>query len=212
MTLGEHAMIGALCSWLGPYQRWGWRGTLVMTAAACVPDLDSAVLLFGSFGDFASLHRAMTHGILGLVVLNLLLALFWRWLFGLREFWRLFLWGMLAAATHVAADMITGFREPEHGLFVVRPFWPFWDWGWATELLKFADLIPLLLLAIPCFWIWRRPQHGRYVAPAFLSALVLYCVLRALLPAPTGVWAFITGGYIDPVYEWIATVVPGLFK
>ena len=201
MTLGEHAMIGALASFLGPHHRWGWRGTVMMTVAACVPDIDAVFWLTHDLDSYGQVHRAITHGVPGLMLLSLGLTAFWRWAVGLETFGRVLVWNLLAGATHVLADTLYGWPP-------VRFFWPFSDWGWYTDLLRFGDLFALGLLVGGCVWAWRRPDRGRTASAVCLGALVVYVLLRACLPDPEfGPWRFITGAWTDPVYEGVRAIL-----
>ena len=202
MTGAEHAMIGALGSFLGPNQRWGWRGTVMTMVAALAPDVDAACWLFTDWEGYFYIHRAVTHGIPGVLAVALVLACFWRWVVGLRGFGTVLGWNVVFAATNPLADMLYG--KPD-----VRFFWPFSDWGWSVEVLRFGDLIPLVLLIVPCVWIWRRPRLGPRVAPAFLGALVVYLLIRVFVPEPGGtVWQAVTGGWMQWVYDQIGVVLP----
>ena len=196
MTFGEHAMLGGLASFVGPYQRWGWRGTVMTVVAAIAPDVDAVCWLFVDRERFFHLHRAILHGLPGLIVLSVALAAFWRWGVGLRSFGLVLVCNLLCAMTNPLVDMLYGLPD-------VRFFWPFHKWGWSSQTLRWGDLIALGLLMVPCLWIWRRPQHKHIIAPVFLGALAVYLVVRVLMPHEPdwAAWRLVTGGWLEWVYN-----------
>jgi len=209
MSLGEHAMIGGLISFLGPYQRWGWKGTLVLVLAAIAPDLDTCIGWFADEETYNRLHRGVTHNVFSITLLSLLLACIGRYALGLRGVVAMFLWSLLACIAHDGTDMIYAVRNIPADELVVRPFWPFSMQGLSYPLLRFGDLIPLGLLMIPCFWVWRRPQDGRIVAAVSLSCLCLYVGYRAFfLPDPSGWKDWVMGLWLEKLYY--ALFAPGL--
>jgi len=104
-----HAEIGWLCSQSRASRRERW----VITAAAILPDLDGAGILF-SDELYAAWHHKVGHGLpaaVGFTVLALLVTRSWR-VAGLA---------CLAFHTHIVADLVGS-----------GPGWPIWYlWPWS---------------------------------------------------------------------------------
>ncbi len=183
----------------GVRQRWGWRGVAVVTLAGIAPDWDTAAKLAGD-EHFCSLHHALGHNVFALILTAGLIAGVGSWLLQLRPLSYLFGWCLIASTVHALTDCLYW--------FAVKPLWPLQDYSIKWEILEYLDLIVLAIWlgGILCFL--KFPQRATVVAATTLGLFTAYVAMRAMLPAPTGFWKFLTGGWMyevpqgTPGFEW----------
>lgn len=192
MTLPEHAICSVMLAQFGVQQRFGWRGTLVVALAGISPDLDTVAKLFGD-EHFWTLHHALGHNVFALVLLAAVISGLGRWVLGLRPWTYLFFWCMIAATAHAVTDCLYW--------FAVKPLWPLNDWALKWEILEYLDLIVLSIWLSAAICLWKWPQRGRLIATITLTLFSGYVLLRFATAPPTGVWKFITGGWMYDIPE-----------
>ena len=199
MTLPEHAICSVMIAQLGVRQRYGWTGVAVVTAAGIAPDLDTAAKLIGD-EHFWQLHHALGHGLLPVAILSLTVALIGRYAFKLRPLPFVFAWCLAAALAHVATDTLYWWG--------VKIFWPVRDTEITFNVIEYLDLIVLTIWLGGALCLYSFPKHGVRTALITLGLFAAYVVLRATMPPPTGLFRFITGGWMyeapkgTPVLDW----------
>lgn len=199
MTLPEHAVCSLMLAQATVRPRYGWRGVAIVVLAGIVPDVDVVTKLAGD-EHYWRLHHALGHGLPSIIVLALAVSVLGRFAFGSRPFAPLFGWCLIAAFVHVLTDSLYW--------FAVQPGWPFHDVQIKFELLEYLDLVVLAIWFGAAVCLYGFPDRGRLVASASLSLFVGYVALRAALPAPTGFFKLVTGGWMyafpqdTPVLDW----------
>jgi len=142
-----HFLTGACISRTG-FNRTTGYATLMITLAAEFPDVDILWNVRGPVAGFAA-HRGFTHSFIGAPVDSAIVLAFvyavhrWRTKRGrfpaLAPRWGLlFLFGILAVASHILLDFTNNYG--------VRPFLPF-NWRWYSWDIVFI-IEPLMLLAL----------------------------------------------------------------
>ena len=205
MTVFEHTMIGvdgALA--LGLDRRYGWRIVAFAGILAALPDWDGLTMVLG-LQCYAAAHRVWGHNLLvGGLVAVVVSTLAWRfdWLGKTRRVlgkrWALFapgdgepdapedgigslwLWiavGVLATASHLAADVVfsAGKNLPE---WKVPLWWPFSEEGVARPMVPWGDVGVTVILVVGMFAMVWRPKMRQGIAVAALVGVVGYIVLR----------------------------------
>jgi membrane-bound metal-dependent hydrolase YbcI (DUF457 family) len=208
MTFYEHAMMGAtLALAAGAQRQQGWGLVATAAVAAALPDWDGVSLLLGG-ESFAKIHRTWGHnllaaslagaacGILGYLchlssrVRRDARALLERlqaskpqavsepvpFSAGALGVW--FLVGMLAALSHLPADLIYG-GSPGEPDWPVKLLWPFSSREWAWPILAWGDLVPAALFVVEMFALYRWPARARLAAGLTVLALAVYLIVRA---------------------------------
>ncbi len=199
MTLPEHAICSVMLAQFGVRQRFGWRGVAVVAVAGIAPDGDTAAKLVGD-EHFWTLHHALGHNVIALVLLAGGIAGLGRWLCGLRPFGVLFLWCLAAAILHALTDCLYW--------FAVKPLWPLDGPAVKWEILEYLDLFVLAIWLGGVLCLLKFPHRATVVAATTLGFFAAYVALRAVLPEPTGFWKFLTGGWMydvpagTPGFEW----------
>lgn len=165
-----HTMLGVAMARAGLAQRYGRGTTLVLAVASNLPDLDALWALAG-LGDSHLSRRMLTHSVPGLLLLSMVSATVFRWIYREQPWDRLFWLSLLAMAVHVGFDLVNSY-----GVVLFYPFsraryelaWVFIIdlaiWG---LLLAPLALGPLFRRRIDPAWIWRTS----------LIAVGLYVVL-----------------------------------
>ena len=173
------AIGGALLGRALPEDQRGPHGVLVVTLASVVPDTD---MIFGAFSNNPlsglTLHRAVTHSLLGAAILGPLLALaFWR--FGKdKKYSRLLLLFLLGLFWHMFTDLATSW-----GTMIYYPFnrnRVVWD------LLFIIDFTFSAILLLPhvVAWTYDRPQQALRRGGLAWAALVAFTALVISLVSP----------------------------
>lgn len=199
MTLPEHAICSALIAQFGVRQRLGTRGVVLVTLAGISPDADSAAKLFGD-EHFWSLHHALGHSLLSVIVLSAAMAAIGSWVFNVRPFHYLFLWCCIAAVVHCFTDTLYWWG--------IQPFWPFRSTEIRLNVIEYLDLIVLGLWLSAAVCLYKFRNHGVRIASLTFVAFGFYVLLRAALPQPTGFWNLVMGGWMyespqgTPVLDW----------
>ncbi len=184
---------------LGVRQRYGAPGVAVVVIAGVSPDLDTAAKLVGD-NHFWRLHHALGHSLLSIAVLSAAIAGVGYWLLKLRPFHLLFLWCLVAAAVHCLTDALYWWG--------IQPLWPFSSEEFSFGVIEYLDLIVLGLWLTAAVCLYKFRGRGASIASLTLVGFALYVLLRALLPPPTGLLQFVTGGWMyeapqgTPVLDW----------
>lgn len=183
---------------IGVRKRFGTAGVITVTVAGISPDLDTAAKLFGDV-HFWRLHHAVGHSLLSVTVLSAVIAAIACRLANRLRFRPLFGWCLVATLVHCLTDSLYWWG--------VKPLWPFNEWEACFKLLEYLDLFVLAVWfgGAACLWEWNR--SGQRTAVSTLALFAAYCVVRFLLPVPTGIWKSITGGWMyelpsDTVFDW----------
>jgi membrane-bound metal-dependent hydrolase YbcI (DUF457 family) len=199
MTLPEHAICSAMLAEFGMRPRFGWRGTAVMVAAGIAPDLDVVAKLAGD-QFFWQLHHALGHGLLPISMIAAAVAGIGRAVFKMPWDGFVFGWCLVAAAGHVLTDALYWWG--------INVLWPFGRVEICFHVLEYLDLLVLAIWLIGAVMLYRTSGRGRAVAATTLGVFAIYVGLRAVLPPPTGVWHWLTGGWMyaapqgTPVLDW----------
>jgi membrane-bound metal-dependent hydrolase YbcI (DUF457 family) len=198
MTLPEHAACSLLIAHLGCRQKYGWAATVAVVLTGISPDLDVVTKAI-SEPLFWKMHHALGHCLLAIVILAGVLAGITSLLCRI-PFRPLFGWCLAAALAHDLTDIPY--------FWGVKFFWPFHDWELHLNAIGYLDLLVLMLwgggLLLPHWY----PGSARRIAASTLTIFVLYVGLRWSLPAPTGWFHLLTGGWIyaapnqTPVLDW----------
>ena len=199
MTLPEHAICSLMLAQLGVRQQYGTRGVVLVTIAGVAPDLDAATKLFGD-EHFWNLHHALGHSLLSIAVIAGVCAGLGRFAFNMKPAAKLFAWCFLAAFVHCLTDALYWWG--------VEPLWPASRYEVCFNVLEYLDLIVLAIWLTGAGWLFRNASNSTRVASVTLACFAMYVALRAVLPAPTGVFKLLTGGWMyaapqrTPVLDW----------
>ena len=139
---------------------------------ALSPDVDFVLMPMG-WDIYLRAHEIGTHSVIGLIVTGLGSA-------GIvRAFVRESRYGALAAAavagaaSHVAADIVSGAR--------LRPAWPFLDAIVSVPLVAMADPWPIAILLAGAVLLWRTTRYRIRAARQVLAVLVAFLGVKAVL-------------------------------
>lgn len=199
MTLPEHAICSAMIAQFGVRQRLGTTGVILVTIAGISPDLDSAAKLVGD-DHFWRLHHALGHNLLSIGILSATIAAFGYFFFSVRPSQYLFLWCFVAALVHCLTDALYWWG--------IKPLWPFSSTEICFGIIEYLDLIVLSLWLSAVFSLYKFRDQGVRIASLTFVAFTSYVLLRALMPAPTGFFELVTGGWMfqapqgTPVLDW----------
>ena len=153
-------------------ERLGPGTTLTLLLAANAPDLD---IVAGFHGSLAYLehHRGFTHGIGGVVVLALGIALVVRFFFKDARFGALLLAGLAGTSLHIVMDLWT-----TYGTRALLPFDAHW---YAWDLVFIVDPWILAAMAVGLFVFGRAARWRATAALATIAAVSGYVLVRAEL-------------------------------
>jgi membrane-bound metal-dependent hydrolase YbcI (DUF457 family) len=123
-----------------------------------------------------------------------------RFAFNMKPVAKLFAWCFAAAFVHCLTDALYWWG--------VEPLWPMSRYKVCFNVLEYLDLIVLAIWLTGAGWLFRKSSNSSRVATMTLVCFAVYVVLRAALPAPTGVFKLLTGGWMyaapqgTPVLDW----------
>lgn len=167
-----HLLSGALWSRVGFAQRWGWAATATLMVGAILPDIDTALLLWGQI-PYLTHHRGLTHSLLGGAVLGILLGLLAN---RLGRFGRPGLFaamGVLGVYTHILLDLVTSFGT--------QVFYPFSRERYALDQVFIVDPIFTALFLVPLLLAWRLSgRWGRGIALTGWGLVAGYLLFTAV--------------------------------
>jgi membrane-bound metal-dependent hydrolase YbcI (DUF457 family) len=202
MTVYEHTMVGvnfALAA--GLQRRFGWGIAVASALAAAVPDWDGLSILFGS-AAYATVHRTWGHSVLTASLLGaaigvvayygacpaLLRRLGARFGFQsrlatapVRSWIGPVVWltvGVVAAMSHLLADLFYASGDKGLAAWPVQLFWPFSSRGWVFPTVPYGDLATTLLFVAEMFALYRWPKRTQLLAQISLAVVVLYVAAR----------------------------------
>ncbi len=199
MTLPEHAICSFMLAQLGPREKFGKAGVVLVTLAGISPDLDTAAKLVGD-QYFWQLHHALGHSLLSITVLALCISGIGVCFAKVRPFWSLFAWCWLAAFVHCVTDSFYWWG--------VKPLWPFADVEVTLSILEYIDLFVLGIWLVGVWRVYRQADHHKLIAVRTLVVFFAYVGVRAALPKPSGVLSLLMGNWMyaieqgTPVLDW----------
>ncbi len=87
---------------------------------------------------------------------------------------------LLAAASHLAADLL--FSGTPQANWPIMLLWPFSRQGWAVPVVPWGDIVATLLFVAEMFALYRWPARDRVLALGTLLAVAAYVGGRAFVP------------------------------
>lgn len=191
MMYYDHAMLGAaLALGVGAGRRQGWPIVAMAAVAAMLPDWDDLSTVVDPTIR-RQVHRVWGHALVSAIPSGALLGaagyLCWRAARGRSHapsasghalgVWALV--GMMAAASHLVADVIysaaTGAAD-----WPVALLWPFARQAWAVPLFTCDDRGATAILGGGLLAVCALPSFGRLLAWLTLATLVGFVALRGL--------------------------------
>jgi membrane-bound metal-dependent hydrolase YbcI (DUF457 family) len=198
MTFPEHLVCSVLIANLGAQQRLGWKVVPYIAMAGVAPDLDAiGKVLYEPW--FWKYHHAIGHCLIALAVIATITATCARYIHQL-SFWQVWLFAFLAAFVHTLTDSLY--------FWGIAYFWPWRSFEPSLGILKYLDLVVLTIWLVPAVLLYRYPHRAGRIATMTFVIFVTYIIIRAALPAPTGILGFLTGDWIlappqqTPVIDW----------
>ncbi len=161
MDTVTHGLAGWLLARAIPPSKRVQGATAALVVGAVLPDADNIASLFGSEA-YLRVHRGISHGLLGIALTSLVVALLFR-RFGRWKDWKaLYLLTLLGQLSHIGLDLLNSYGT--------QIFQPFSNARVAFDVLFIVDLAFSGIIAAGLFLSRKRPR----AAQAALAALLLY--------------------------------------
>jgi hypothetical protein len=176
MKIPQHIALSFLLAQFGAQQQYGWRGTALVVAAGCLPDVDALSALAG-WHAHRTWRGTAGHGLPVTLAAPPLLALLGCEMLGLGPLEPLWLWLQLSLLAHLAADVCWG-RWP------VRLLWPASSRKWGGDPAARDHAAPVLILYAAAAAALFSARWAPAAAAASVGALVLYTAWRLSRPHP----------------------------
>src|SRR5262245_21123445 len=169
MFNSTHTLIG-LCVARTGLDRLAPQAIWTAAVAANLPDIDIVTAING-MDSYITLHRGITHGLIGIPLLSLALAAFMYWVTG--KFLGHFVVALVAMATHPLLDFTNTYG--------IRPFYPFSQQWYFGDLLFVIDPYLDLLLIAGLIVSAYVPRHRQLVAAISLGLSGAYVLAHVEL-------------------------------
>jgi membrane-bound metal-dependent hydrolase YbcI (DUF457 family) len=162
-----HTMLGIAMARAGLAQRFGRGTTLVLAVASNLPDIDGLWVFLG-FGDPHFSRRLLTHSVPGLLLLAMLGATVFHWIYRHLSWRTLFGLCLLGATVHVFFDLVNSYG--------VVLLYPFSQTRFELAWIFIIDLVLLGILLVPAGLglLMKRRLDPRRFWQASLIAVALY--------------------------------------
>ncbi|MDP2682937.1 MAG: metal-dependent hydrolase [Deltaproteobacteria bacterium] len=164
-----HSLSGAILSRTGFYQRFGRMATIILVAAAIIPDIDHLTLRLAGPLAYLKYHRGFTHSIFGGFVVAAIMAGIvcsikrFREKLGYLITFGLFLLGIY---THIFLDLITSYGT--------QILFPFSGKRYSLDLVFIIDLYFTALMLIPLIVIRFKRKWAKAIALISVAGIIIY--------------------------------------
>jgi membrane-bound metal-dependent hydrolase YbcI (DUF457 family) len=199
----SHAILGRLVTAAAEPPGRAHRGIAAASIlGALSPDVDFVLMPFG-WDIYLRAHEIGTHSLVGLTVTGLASAGIVRAAARGSRYPILAAAAVAAAASHAAADIISGAR--------LHPGWPLADAVISAPLVAMGDPWPMAILAVGALALWRKggrratiARRVLFVLAAFFSvkAVLLGAALRTFDPAASGSLSRVVEARWASLTEW----------
>lgn len=183
-----HTLSGAILSRTGFYQKFGRMATIILLAAAIIPDIDHFSLRLAGPLAYLKYHRGFTHSILGGFVIAVIMTSIlcsikrFRENLGYQTTFCLFLLGIY---THIFLDLITSYGT--------QILFPFSDKRYSLDLVFIIDLYFTALMLIPLILIRFKRKWAKAISIISVAIVIIYLGIaftsKTIAIKRTNVWA-----------------------
>lgn len=164
-----HVLSGFVLAGLGFRQKFGDLAAWIMVIASMFPDIDGFIIFFKK-NQYLKYHRALTHSLVGIVLLSSVLALIFSYFLPWISFWWLWFLCLSGMALHTIFDYFTSYGT--------RILYPFSKKFYSLDLNTILDLWFFLPLLIGLSLLLFFPSYQFWIATTVFCAIGLNCSLR----------------------------------